>query len=118
MVNVTKVLKKLLSIVPRFSIDNSANEGSYVTVGELLICFGYATIQPSASLTAAARTITFKKAFKEAPIALTGFAGGPQVNVAIASVTARTTTTITLQIYMSNTTNRSLCWIAIGRAAD
>ena len=97
------------------SVNNAAGSGSYYKFGSLLICWGYATITPSAANTATTSALTFKAAFSSAPVVVVGLGAQPAVDRTIMSATSITTTGFTLHANFSNTTTRGAYWIAIGK---
>lgn len=86
-----------------------------VRIGNVLIQGGYNTIQPAAANTVTLKTITFPSpGYSIPPQALTTIIGAPTVATCRITVKERTTSSITVAIYASNTTNRGFCWFVIG----
>ncbi len=88
-----------------------------VRIGNVLIQGGYNTIQPAAANTATLKTIKFPRTgYSIPPIAMTTILGTPP-GVATCRITVKecTTSSVTVAVYASNTTERYFYWFVIGK---
>ena len=90
--------------------NNSSTGNGYIQNGQLLICFGMASVAAGGATTT---TVTFPKAFTSAPTVVTV---NTDANLWYAWVQARSATTVGLRQSYTEAALK-VSWIAIGEAA-
>ena len=95
-------------------VENEIGTSSYIVLGNLLLCWGNASITPTAN-TPTAKSITFPKSFSHTPAVICSPCSAvPGTKVLGVGASSITTTGCSLYVTRTNTTATSVLWLAIG----
>lgn len=95
--------------------NNVAGNTSYIVLGNLLICWGRASITPKSANTPTNLTVQFPKAFSNIPVVqATPITGVPGTGVLGVGVADTSTTAFNIYVTRNNTTLTHIDWVAIG----
>ena len=101
----------------RSIVANESGTKSYITLGNLKICWGKATITPSSANTPTSVSVTFPSSFSDKPtIIATPVSTLPGTKVTGVGVSNESSTGFNIYLTRTDKTNTSVNWLALGQA--
>ena len=117
MLDIKKLITKILAFIPAAWDNVSDNHGSVTIGGTLHMEWGYESIIPAGSSAnyQGTKNVGFSQKFAHVPICIVSMRSTATTNVCRASIDNLRTTGVTLVLTRSNTNADQVCWFAIGQ---